>query len=91
MGGAIPGFGDHSVVWRLHRKGTFTVKSTYMLLNDGGLREYIISYVQRLRMPSKVKIFVWLASAKKLAFNGKKLGQNGVVRQLSLCALWRSD
>ncbi len=82
VGGVLPGEGADGVEWRWVRSGVFTVKSTYRLLIDGGLREYSFYHVWHLRMPSKVKIFVWLALKNRLLTTDNLTRRGWTVNQL---------
>ncbi len=53
-GGVTPSYREDGIVWRWHKKGTFTVKSTYKVISDGGLREYISLSVWRLCMSPRM-------------------------------------
>ncbi|XP_039129107.1 uncharacterized protein LOC120265301 [Dioscorea cayenensis subsp. rotundata] len=52
--------------WRLNGNGTFTVKSFYNLLIDGGLRCSISRFFWRNWCPKKISLFNWLAWQNKI-------------------------
>ena len=45
-------------VWKLTNNGTFSVKSMYKDLMNGHAR-YLSSYLWKLKIPLKIKIFMW--------------------------------
>ncbi len=49
-----------SIRWRWSNSGIFTVKSAYKVLQDGGLRGSPYVRIWSIKVPLKVKIFVWL-------------------------------
>nr|CAD1844261.1 unnamed protein product [Ananas comosus var. bracteatus] len=49
--------------WSLN--GRFTMKSTYSMLNDGGLKDGRSSKIWRIRIPLKVKVFNWIVLKKR--------------------------
>ncbi len=75
--------------WRWCTNGAFSVKSTYKVLNDGGLRDACALKIWNLRVPAKVQIFVWLALKKRLLTtdNLAKRGWSGS----ELCVLCGSE
>ncbi len=59
VGNITPGDREDGVFWRWSKKGWFTVKSTYTFLIDGGLQDNLAFSIWKLRLPPKVKIFIW--------------------------------
>lgn len=68
----ISDMGMHGVMdkdlrrWSLTKNGTFSVKSFYSLLNEGGLRCPIAKFFWRGPCLRKVNIFNWLAWKNKV-------------------------
>ncbi|XP_020270647.1 uncharacterized protein LOC109845787 [Asparagus officinalis] len=55
-----------SVQWPFNSTNTFTVKSFYSLLNNGGTVSPLHNFIWYSPVPLKVKIFFWILSKKKL-------------------------
>ncbi len=47
-------------LWRWSKSDFFSVKSAFIFLQDGGIRDSRFSKVWSTRAPLKVKIFIWL-------------------------------
>ncbi|XP_039141256.1 uncharacterized protein LOC120278572 [Dioscorea cayenensis subsp. rotundata] len=57
---------DDILSWALEKSGNFSVKSFYKFLIDGGLRSPLYSNFWKIRCPSKVTLFCWLAGEEKI-------------------------
>ncbi len=55
-----PNNNPDGIHWRWSTHGTFTVKSAFMFLQDDGLRGRFLPRLWAIRVPLKVKIFLWL-------------------------------
>jgi hypothetical protein len=56
-----PCAGRDKVKWKWKSDSTFSVKSFYEFLNDGGIRCRFTTIIWKTAIPEKVKTFVWLA------------------------------
>ncbi|OAY82706.1 putative ribonuclease H protein [Ananas comosus] len=54
------------IQWRWSADGHFSIKSTYSALTDGGTRDARASYIWKLKIPLKVKVFSWLVLKKRM-------------------------
>ncbi len=54
------------VEWRWNKKGIFSVKSTYSVLINRGIRDPVACSIWGLSLPEKVKIFLWLTLLSRL-------------------------
>jgi hypothetical protein len=52
-------------IWRLTDSGIFSVKSMYLDLMNGHI-VYLMKYLWKLKIPLKIKIFMWFLSNKVL-------------------------
>ncbi len=66
VGEAMPEDRRDVLVWRWNIKDTFSVKSTYTFLIDGGLRDQAALSIWRVSLPEKVKSFIWIALMNRL-------------------------
>ncbi|KAG8086542.1 hypothetical protein GUJ93_ZPchr0010g7976 [Zizania palustris] len=77
---------DDSVVWSLSKKGVFSVKSFYNALK---IRQMSLekNVIWDLKVPLKVKVFLWLASRNKILTkdNLLKKGWKGGSKQCFFC------
>ncbi len=61
-----PATGPDSIYWRWNTSGLFTAKSAYDLLSFDGVDDRKIAHLWGMRIPLKIKIFLWLASRYRL-------------------------
>ncbi|XP_039113778.1 uncharacterized protein LOC120249347 [Dioscorea cayenensis subsp. rotundata] len=63
-------------IWTLDRNHTFSVRSFYKFLVDGGLRTPLYPSFWKVECPSKVTLFCWLANDNKIS-TLSNLGKKG--------------
>ena len=56
---------DDSFVWKLTDSGVFTVKSIYLNMMNGHTR-FLRNYLWKVKIPLKIKIFMWFLNNKVL-------------------------
>jgi zinc-binding in reverse transcriptase len=57
---------QNALTWNLTTSGIFTVNSTYKLLNNPGILNQTLNDLWALRLPPKIKFFIWLLLQNKL-------------------------
>jgi zinc-binding in reverse transcriptase len=55
-----------SIFWHLEKSSFFTVQSLYKFLNSGGVHIRLTISVWILKIPLKVKLFLWLAIKNRI-------------------------
>ncbi len=75
--------------WRWNRKGNFSVRSAYGFLVFDGLDDRKIKHLWGIRMPSNLKIFIWLASRNKI-LTADRLRSKGWIGPF-MCSLCGND
>ncbi|XP_020086180.1 uncharacterized protein LOC109708769 [Ananas comosus] len=55
-----------NLCWRWNKGQGFIVKSVYEMFNDRGVKDDLPAKIWRLRVPKKVKIFIWLVLKKRI-------------------------
>lgn len=63
VGGVVLNEDNDKLIWILNKKNKFVVKELYMLLKSSPLVGF--RGIWKLRMPLKIKIFLWLMIKKK--------------------------
>ncbi|XP_020110397.1 uncharacterized protein LOC109725566 [Ananas comosus] len=64
--GHRPSDRSDSIRWRWTSDQLFTVKSLYQLITDAGLRVSMNQHIWNLKIPVKIKVFIWLLLRKRL-------------------------
>ncbi|OAY78804.1 putative ribonuclease H protein [Ananas comosus] len=57
---------DYSPSWRWTNSSTFSVRSAYAFLSFDGITNSKIAFLWKLKIPLRIKIFLWLAARNKL-------------------------
>jgi zinc-binding in reverse transcriptase len=67
-----------SSFWHLDKSGIYSVNSLYKFLNSGEIHYYLTKSVWTLKIPLKVKLFLWLALHNRI-FTRDNLSKRGWV------------
>lgn len=52
--------------WRFNALGIYTVKSLYKFLNHGGILPTVIPDLWKIKIPLKIRVFLWLVCNNKV-------------------------
>ncbi|KAJ3678037.1 hypothetical protein LUZ60_001840 [Juncus effusus] len=80
---------EDQVVWRWENDGRFSIKSAYKIMSNGGLMHKDMQTLWRIKVPPKIKIFVWKAIRNRLP-TVDNLQRRGVTT-VNCCLLYKQQ
>jgi hypothetical protein len=57
---------EDSLIWKFENKGVYTVSSMYVVINFRGVTPAHIPSLWKLKIPTRVHVFLWLLANSKL-------------------------
>ncbi len=78
-----------TITWRWSERGCFTVRSAYLFLMFDGVEDCRIPHLWRIKIPPKLKVFLWLAARNRL-LTADQLTKRGWVGP-SMCCMCGGD
>lgn len=58
--------GQDAPIWMFHPSGTYSVKSFYAFVNNGGIQRVYTPVMWNIDVPPKINVFLWLLTYNKL-------------------------
>jgi hypothetical protein len=58
--------GRDEVVWALDKSRSYTTKSLYRFITDGGIRKSIYETLWKCKIPLRIKVFLWQVYNRKI-------------------------
>jgi zinc-binding in reverse transcriptase len=68
------------IIWGLHSSGLFTINFMYIFLNFKGVKVSLAGTIWKLKIPLKIKLFIWLDLYDKI-LTKDVLARNGCKKQ----------
>jgi hypothetical protein len=56
---------DDAMIWQFNSSGMYSVQSLYAVVNNRGVRQVFTPVMWKIRVPSRIHIFLWLLANNK--------------------------